>query len=135
MTAKSLYRRNRKAVLKAKYQSSDAWRQFTDEICRSIDIKRALHERQDGCCASCNVTVVSRSLDDCTVHHLSYDHRCTFGGNAARRQDCGVCLRSAPRKAETCLEHLRLLHTTCHDSLHKAEKRDPVWRRAMGLDT
>ncbi|MDG2528194.1 hypothetical protein [Caulobacter endophyticus] len=31
------------------------------------------------------------------------------------------------------LSHLRLLHTACHDRLHKAEKRDPDWRRAMGM--
>ena len=134
MTATSLYRRNKKEALKGKYQDSNAWRHFTDRICASTEIKRALHERQAGCCAFCNVVIVSRSLAGCTVHHVSYDHRCTFSGNAAPSPDCGVCLRVAPRKAETCLTHVRLLHTACHDTLHQAEQRDPVWRRAMGLD-
>ena len=134
MTVSSLFRQNKKRDLKEKYQNSAAWRQFTDKICQSIEVKRALHATQGGRCASCEIDIVSRSLDDCTVHHLSYDHRCTFGGNATPNLSCGTCLSTAPRKATACLAHLRLLHTACHDALHKAEQRDPAWRRAMGLE-
>lgn len=134
MSVSSLYRQNKKRDLRAKYQNAPAWRQFTDRICQSVAKKRALHERQAGRCASCQVDITSRTLDDCTVHHVSYDHRCTFGGNATVQLDCGTCLSAAPRKAETCLALLALLHTACHDALHRAEQRDPVWRRAMGLD-
>ena len=128
----SLYRQNKKRSLEAKYQTSDAWKQFATKICRSLAVKRALHERQAGACASCAVDIVSPSLEGCTIHHLSYDHRCTFGGNATRILDCGPCLSTAPRKAEICLSHLRLLHTACHDRRHNSEKRDPAWRQAMG---
>lgn len=133
MTLSSLYRQNRKRDLRVKYQNSAAWRQFTDRICQSLAVKRALHEGQAGRCAACPVDITSRFLEDCTVHHLSYDHRCTFGGNATQHLDCGACLRAAPRKAATCLQHLRLLHTACHEALHRVEKRDPAWRRAIGL--
>jgi hypothetical protein len=134
VTVSSLYRQNKKRDLREKYQNSAAWRQFTDKICQSVAVKRALHESQAGRCASCRSDITSRTLDDCTVHHLSYDHRCTFGGNATPNLECATCLAAAPRKAEACLALLVLLHTACHYALHKAEKRDPTWRRAMGLE-
>jgi len=134
VTVSSLYRQNKKRDLREKYQNSAAWRQFTDKICQSLTVKRVLHERQAGRCAACRIDITSRTLDDCTVHHVSYDHRCTFGGNATPNLSCGTCLSAAPRKAEMCLALLALLHTACHDALHKAEKRDPAWRRAMGLE-
>jgi hypothetical protein len=134
VTVSSLYRQNKKRNLREKYQNSPAWRQFTDKICQSLPIKRALLESQDGRCASCQIDITGRSLDDCTVHHVSYDHRCTFGGNATAEVSCGACLSTAPRKAERCLALLRLLHTACHDALHRVEQRDPAWRRAMGME-
>ncbi len=134
MSVSSLYRQNKKRDLREKHQNAPAWRQFTDRICQSLAVKRALHERQAGRCPACKVDITSPTLDDCTVHHVSYDHRCTFGGNATLRVDCGACLLAAPRKAAACLALLALLHTTCHDALHRAEQRDPAWRRAMGLN-
>jgi len=130
----SLFRRNKKEALEHKYQGVSGWTQFTDEICSSAAIKRALHVSQDGCCADCGNAVVSRSLDDSVIHHLSYDHRCTFGGNATQHPDCKDCIAQAPQKAAACLRLLRLVHIDCHEALHAAEENDPVWRRALGLN-
>lgn len=135
MSYAALFRKNKKRNLRAKYQNGAAWRHFTDGICQSVEVKHALHEAQGGRCAACWIDITSRTLDDSTIHHVSYDHRCTFGGNATQTPSCGACLITAPCKAQTCLTHLRLVHTTCHKALHGAERRDPAWRGRMGLDS
>jgi len=132
--AKLLFRRDRKATLRSKYQDSAGWKQFTDKICQPVEVKQALLLEQDGLCALCGKSIIFLGTDDCTVHHLSYDRACTFGGNAVENLSCGSCISAAPKKAAACLSHLRLRHTLCHDKLHKAERRDPAWRASVGLD-
>ncbi len=133
--ASSLFRRDRKKILRNTYKDSPGWKQFAEKICKPIEVKQALLEEQSGCCALCGNPIVFLGTDDCTVHHLSYDRACTFGGNAVENLSCGTCLSAAPNKAAACLVHLRLLHTLCHDELHKAERRDPVWRALVGLSS
>ncbi len=129
----SLFRKNKKEALKSKYQGLSGWWQFTDAICRSAEVKRALLTDQSGCCADCDRAIVSRSLDEAVVHHLSYDHRCTFGGNATQNPDCDICISKDKQKSAACLRLLRLLHTDCHEALHTAEEYDPKWRSELRL--
>jgi hypothetical protein len=130
-----LFRRDRRAAVASRHPHTRRWRQYTDNICKDIDVKRALSQRQDGLCEFCRGPFVFGHLEDAVVHHLSYDHECTYKGrsNIFEAPKCGECLRKFEQDATACLQWLRLLHVECHKTLHKAEARDPQWKDSVGL--
>ena len=135
LSAHELFRRDRRAVVGSKHPHKRRWRQYTDNICKSIDVKHALSQRQGGVCEFCNGPFVFSHLEDAVVHHLSYDHECTYEGrsNIFDTPECGDCLRNFEQNAAACMQWLRLLHRECHTKLHKIEARDPEWKSSVGL--
>jgi hypothetical protein len=74
-------------------------------------------------------------LEDSVIHHLSYDHECTYDrrSNIFDHPNCGHCLRNFEPEAAACMQWLRLLHADCHKTLHRLEARDPQWKKSVGL--
>jgi hypothetical protein len=135
ISIRELFRRDRRAVVGPRHPHKQRWRQYTDNICKDIDIKNALSQRQDGVCEFCHGPFVFINLEDAVVHHLSYDHECTYNrrSNIFAAPRCGDCLRNFEQNAAACLRWLRLLHIECHKKLHKIEARDLQWKRSVGL--
>ena len=132
---RNLFRQDRIRALRSKYGNSARWIKFTNKICADLRIKEYLNYRQEGFCLVCDRGFVFRDFRDTRVHHLSYDHECTLSerSNVFSPPPCGVCLRHHERDALACLSRVVLLHTDCHEQLHKAERRDPDWRVSVGL--
>ena len=93
-------------------------------------IRHVLKLRQYGRCPACGKLISPES--PANVHHLSYSRycgsrtseiKCFFprdnGMIYAMTPNCELCYYDCPEKAEACLNNLVLLHSACHDKLHK----------------
>ncbi len=94
-------------------------------------LRKILYYRQHGRCPKCGKQLLHYTLGTC-VHHNSYDHFCQFpnpeisvhcprkqGSISAKTPNCELCYFKNPEYAESCLEKLYLLHSDCHNDLHK----------------
>lgn len=93
-------------------------------------IRHVLKLRQYGRCPACGKLISPES--QANVHHLSYlrycgsrtsEIKCFFprdnGMIYAMTPNCELCYYDCPEKAEAYLNNLVLLHSDCHDKLHK----------------
>lgn len=93
-------------------------------------LRKILYYRQHGRCPKCGKQLLNYTLNTC-VHHNSYDHFCQYPGPeisvycprkqshvSAKTPNCQLCYFKYPAYAETCLNNLYLLHSSCHNELH-----------------
>lgn len=98
---------------------------------KNLFLRKLLYLRQHGRCIKCGKLMTTYKENTC-IHHNSYNNYCQFpdpeisiycprknGKYSAKVPNCELCYYKYPDFAESCLNNLCLLHTSCHNDLHK----------------
>lgn len=119
---------------------SEQWERFAVEVCKNEFMRRFLFLRRRGICSCCCHPLAG----DVVVHHVDYDHVCTFGGRKGISRsdynvtgwvtgpDCEACLVASRTRFLACANRLRAVHEECNRLISqpdapKPEKREVVF--------
>jgi hypothetical protein len=111
----------------------DAWKLFARRIQRHPFVKAHIIRRDyENGCPWCDRPFTS--TENLQVHHVDYDHACTFLRSVTLDQptskrpsrsytgpDCQSCGQCCPDQFEACMSRLRLVHPFCNARIAKAE--------------
>ena len=118
----------RKAADCEKDYDRERWLKFARRIKKNPYVQTSLALRDEDECAWCGEKIA----DGGDVHHISYDHACSFAGtivvrlqtvqrHARKREvpDCERCRASDQVRFDACLGKLVLVHKLCSIEIAK----------------
>lgn len=109
---------NSRRVLATKYGPDDAWKTFSERICKNDFVKQHLCTSQNGICPVCH----SELGDKYVVHHIDYDHKCQFFSSGLEwrmpktrvQPNCELCYKEHREWFDECTSRLRAVHSNCN---------------------
>jgi hypothetical protein len=121
----------RKAVDCEKDYDRERWLKYARRIKKNPYVQASLALRDKDECAWCG----GKITDGGDVHHISYDHACSFAGtivvrlqtvqrHARKREvpDCERCRASDQVRFDACMNKLVLVHKLCNLEISKQQQ-------------
>jgi hypothetical protein len=120
----------------------EAWKNFAQRITKNPFVQQYLLQTDGHHCAWCAKPI----LGNCTVHHISYHHYCTYhvtkpiGRPTEKRPnrirtvpDCESCRHECPERFATCTDKLALVHRSCNKEIADAATAAMAWVHLKGV--
>jgi hypothetical protein len=114
---------NGSVEMKKKHDNSFEWVLYSRRITKNPYMKKHLFKKVVGQCFWCSKQI----LNDFTIHHIDYDHKCEFGkfievdrptekrpNKIATVPDCETCFSVNQQCFDKCADRLFAIHRICN---------------------
>lgn len=128
---KNLFPQLSSSQARLKYER-EAWLNFGRRITKNPFVKQFLISRDGNCCSWCK----KRFIKGTNIHHISYDHSCSFHKTTRISRvtsvgrirtsiipDCQSCSIEQPMAFQNCISKLVIVHPVCNRLIYQKDKR------------